>query len=143
MEDIAQRLIDCIENSCQIYSIKKQDYTDNFSTINSEQINEIRKNYKVIDIDFLSSINVNYQMFRDNYFNSNPQKIQVVTEMLDYYLSHPDKPIYKKTDYLCNEKEQICICNTYAHDFRKIYDGINYKPENNYVSWIRKSKEPF
>jgi hypothetical protein len=73
-------------------------------------------------------------MFGDKYFNSNLQKKQVVTEMLDYYLSHKNKPIYEKTDYLCNEREQICICNIHANDFRKIYDGINYKPDVNYVS---------
>uniref|UniRef100_A0A6C0HYE0 Uncharacterized protein n=1 Tax=viral metagenome TaxID=1070528 RepID=A0A6C0HYE0_9ZZZZ len=31
------------------------------------------------------------------------------------------------TDYLCNERERICICNTHAEDFRKIYEGINYR----------------
>ena len=63
--------------------------------------------------------------------------------MLDYYLSHPDKPIYKKTDYLCNKKEKICICNTNTHDFINIYDRINYKPDDNFVSWIKKTTEPF
>jgi hypothetical protein len=140
---LTERLIACVKDSCQKYNIKKHDYTDKFWSINPEEIKEIRKNYKIIDVDWLSSDKVNYQMFGDDYFNSNSEKKQVVTDMLDYYLSHPDKPIYKKTDYLCNEKEKICICNTHAHDFRKIYDGINYKPENNYISWIRKSKEPF
>ena len=56
--------------------------------------------------------------------------------MLEYYFNHKDKPIYKKTDYLCNKKEKVCICNTHAADFRKIYDGINYKPKDKYISWF-------
>lgn len=70
-------------------------------------------------------------------------KKQIVNDMMNYYLNHENKPIYKKTDYLCNLKESICICNTHAHDFIKIYDGINYKPDLNFISWIKKSNEPF
>jgi DNA-directed RNA polymerase beta subunit len=43
----------------------------------------------------------------------------------------------KKTDYLCNEKEKVCICNTHAEDFRKIYDGVYYKPDQKYISWFK------
>lgn len=53
--------------------------------------------------------------------------------MSKYYLNHEDKAIYKKTDYLCNEKEKICICNIHADDFRRIYDGINYKKDDKYI----------
>jgi hypothetical protein len=63
--------------------------------------------------------------------------------MLDFYLSHKNKPIYKKTDYLCNEKEKICICNTHAEDLRKIYDEQNYRPGDKYISWIRLKKDRF
>lgn len=61
--------------------------------------------------------------------------------MLKYYLQHEDKEIYKKTDYLCNETEKVCICNTHAEDFRRIYDGINYKPNDKYISWYKSNKK--
>lgn len=60
-----------------------------------------------------------------------------------FYLNDKDKEIYKKTDYLCNEKEKLCICNTHADDFRKIYDGINYKQNIKYISWCKKYKDKF
>ena len=50
--------------------------------------------------------------------------------MLNFYMNDKDEHnghIYKRTDYLCNEKEKVCICNTHAEDFRKIYEGINYR----------------
>jgi hypothetical protein len=63
--------------------------------------------------------------------------------MLEYYLNDKDESIYKKTEYLCNEKEQICICNNHAETFRKIYDGINYRPKLKYISWCKKDNEHF
>ncbi len=82
-------------------------------------------------------------MFSDKYFNATPIKMEIVNNMLGYYLNHQDKQIYKKTDYLCNEREKICICNIHADDFRKIYDEINYKPGKKYISWIRKINAHF
>ena len=63
--------------------------------------------------------------------------------MVEFYLNDKDKEIYKKTDYLCNEKEKLCICNTHADDFRKIYDGINYKQNIKYISWCKNIKINF
>jgi hypothetical protein len=155
MEELAQRLILYIQDSCQKYKINDkiqnnitkqqntQNYVDRYWSINIDEINEIKKNYKVINVDWLDYDKVNYAMFTDDYFRSNQDKEAIVNEMLDYYLSNKDKKIYKKTDYLCNRKEKICICNIHAHDFRKIYDGINYKPNENYISWIKKSNKPF
>ena len=58
--------------------------------------------------------------------------------MLEYYFNNKDTEIYQKTDYLCNKKEKVCICNTYASDFRQICDGDNYKPNEKYISWFKK-----
>ena len=131
------------DNIKKLKNVNKNIYVDNFRTINQNEINELRKSCKILDVDYLDPILVNSEIFGDKYFDSEPKKKQIIQEMLDYYLSHKDKPIYKKTDYLCNEKEKICICNTHAHDLRKIYDGINYKPEYNFISWIKKTNEPF
>jgi len=143
-----------IEEICKKYKvnnpeinhiINKNVYMDTFWTVKPDEIQVIRADYKVIDVDWFDTDQVKSKMFGDKYFDLdyNKKKKQIVNNMVDYYLSHKDKPIYKKTDYLCNRKERICICNTHAHDFRKIYDGINYQPEKYYISWIKKINEPF
>ena len=66
--------------------------------------------------------------------------------MLEHYLNdrdENDKHIYKKTDYLCDEREKVCICNTHAEDFRKIYEGINYRQNTKYISWCKKRDNKF
>ena len=124
-------------------------YTDNYTWLKNNQINEIREQYKVIDVDWLSIDNVHYQMFGDKYFDNSKNsdnsktKEEIINSMLVYYLNRQDRAIYKKTDYLCNEREKICICNTHAEDFRKIYNGINYKEGDKYISWFREKKYKF
>jgi hypothetical protein len=64
--------------------------------------------------------------------------------MLEYYLNDKDEHnihIYKMTDYLCNDKERVCICNTHADDFRKIYQGVNYNKNKKYISWLEKKTQ--
>jgi hypothetical protein len=120
-----------------IYLNKKSKYNDFFIGIDEEYISYIRTNYKIINVDYLNPILVRSKTFEDNFFIL-PLKKEIVNNMLEYYLNHEDKEIYKKTDYLCNRKEKVCICNTHADDFRKIYDGINYKPGERYISWFKK-----
>jgi hypothetical protein len=109
---------------------------DFFTGIDEANIVYLRNNYKIIDVDYLNSNLVHSKMFGDNFFIL-PAKKDIVNNMLDYYLNHKDKAIYKKTDYLCNRKEKVCICNTHAEDFRKIYDGINYNSNDKYISWFK------
>ena len=125
------------------YLSNKDNYKDFFTSLSDSKIEQIRESYKVIDIPYLDPKKVKYTMFTDKYFENNPGKEEIINNMLDFYLSHKDKPIYKKTDYLCNEKEKICICNTHAEDFRKIYEEQNYKPGNKYISLIRRKKDDF
>lgn len=64
--------------------------------------------------------------------------------MVKYYQNHKDSEILtKQTDLLCNKKERICICNVNADNFRKIYNRVNYKADDKFISWIKKSNEPF
>lgn len=121
----------------------KDIYTDCFTSLSDSKIEQIRESYKVIDVPYLDPIIVGSKIFADKYFQNNPGKEEVINNMLDFYLSHKDRPIYKKTDYLCNKKEKICICNTHAEDFRKIYDGQHYTPGDKYISWIRQKKDYF
>jgi hypothetical protein len=107
------------------------------TNMNEEQISNLRKTYKIIDVDYLATDVVNYKMFGDNYFIL-PNKKEAVHKMLAHYLNNDfeHKVIYKKTDYLCNKKEKVCICNTHADAFRKIYDGVNYSPNVTYIRWV-------
>ena len=102
----------------------KKIYTDTFTSINNDEIKRIKENYKIII--------------------ENPEKTEIVNDILDYYLSRNDKYIYqKKTDILCNEKERICMCNIYAEDYRKILEGINYRKDEKYISWFRGINDHF
>jgi hypothetical protein len=95
--------------------------------------------YKIINVNYLSKCIIDHELFR-NIHELNNNQINIVNEMSKYYLNHEDKAIYKKTDYLCNEKEKICICNIHADDFRRIYNGINYKKDDKYISLFKESK---
>lgn len=113
-------------------------YENCFTNINEEGIHRIRSLYTVIDVDWLDRTLVNYKLFNNEFFTERPNKKEIVDDMLDFYLNNKNEAIYKKTDYLCNEKAKICICNTHAEDFRKIYDGVNYEPNVKYISWCEK-----
>ena len=130
-------------SSTKSKSNNSTDYKDFFTSLSDDRIKEIKENYKVISVDWLDRDLVNYEMFGDKYFTTNHEKEKIINNMLDFYLEHKDKAIYKKTDYLCNEKEKICICNTHAEDFRKIYDRNNYKSGDKFISWICKSNQHF
>jgi hypothetical protein len=108
---------------------------DLYSFLDNHQLQNIKTNYKIIDVYWLDRIQVNSKIVVDDYFKQFPKKWEVINDMLDYYLNHKNKSIYKKTDYLCNEKEKICICNIHAEDLRKIYDGNNHKKNNKFISW--------
>ena len=111
-------------------------FNDVYWKLNKKEEDEIRHEFKIINVDWLSSSLVKSEMFTDEYFKKSPKKEEIVNNILDYYLNHEDKAIYKKTDYLCNQQEKICICNVHAEDFRKIYDKNNYKQGDKYISWF-------
>lgn len=127
---------------------KDEKYTDSYKMLKNHEISKIREQYDVIDVAWLSIDNVHYQMGGDKYFDksnsdNSKTKEEIINSMLVYYLTCQDRAIYKKTDYLCNEKEKFCICNTHADDFRKIYNGINYKEGDKFISWFREKKHRF
>lgn len=98
-------------------------------SLNNNEIYELRQNYKIIDVDYLDHDIINLKMMNDD-------KKEVVNKMVNYYLNQDEKFIYKITDYLCNDKEKICICNIQADTLRKSY-GDNYKQQNKYISWYK------
>lgn len=115
-------------------------YTSSYWTLNNEEIEKIRKNYDIIDVDYLDPI---LTMYNARWINKLDEKrLNITKELLDYHLEEKNAKIYEKTNYLCNRKERICICNTHANDLRKIFDGINYKEET-YVNWIKKTNDSF
>lgn len=129
------------------YNNNDEKYTDSYKMLKNHEISKIREQYDVIDVAWLSIDNVHYQMGGDKYFDksnsdNSKTKEEIINSMLVYYLTCQDRAIYKKTDYLCNEREKFCICNTHADDFRKIYNG-NYKEGDKFISWFREKKHRF
>jgi hypothetical protein len=120
---------------CNIHIPKRKNSIDYFTSLDDEKIADLKNNYTIIEVDYLDPILVSSKMVKTP-FSREYEKKAAVNIMLKYYLNHADKEIYKKTDYLCNETEKVCICNTHAEDFRRIYDGINYKPNDKYISWF-------
>ena len=120
-------------------------FTDVFCKLTNDEEEEIRSLYKIIDITQLNSKLLKSKIFLDasSKVSDTSSKVSdtsnVIETMMDYYLNHKDINIYKKTDYFCNEKEKICICNIYAENFRKIYDG---KQGDKYISWFKKIHIP-
>jgi len=112
---------------------------DFLSHIDEENIYYLRNNYKILDVDYLDPILVRSKMLEDEYFKLYPIKKKIVNELMDYYINHKSIDIYKKkTDYFCNDKEKICICNLYANEFRKISKKKNQNPDGKYISWLKK-----
>ena len=118
-----------------IHVPKRNNSNDYYTNLDDEKIIDLKNNYTIIEVDYLDPILVFSKMVKTS-FSREYEKKAIVKIMLKYYLNHADKEIYKKTDYLCNETEKVCICNTHAEDFRRIYDGINYKPNDKYISWF-------
>lgn len=118
-------------------------YTDKYWTLSDEEIKIIRTDYKIIDVVKFDKSTVDAKISTDKYFELYPKKKEIIDIILDYHLSNTNKDIYEKTDYFCSKKEKLCVCNTNAHDLRKTLDGINYMPTDTYVSWIKKTNEPF
>ena len=121
-------------------------HNSHYSTIDDDEIKHIRTNYKVVDVDWLDTTLVSSKIFNDEYFVNLPKKEEVINNMLEHYLNEKDeylKHIYKITDYLCNEREKVCICNIHAEDFRKISERINYRQNTKYISWCKKYHDKF
>lgn len=122
----------------------KKIYTDTFTSINDDEIKHIKENYTIINVNLIASDLVHENIAKNNFFIENPEKIEIVNDMLNYYLTQNHTYVYqKKTELLCNEKERICMCNIYAAKYRKILEGINYKKDKKYISWIREINDPF
>ena len=114
-------------------------YKDIYSKVSNDEITQIREKYIIIDIDSLEHDMVRSTMVKHSYFD-NPQKTEAVCDMLYYYLTHKDKYIYQKTDYLCNKKEKFCLCNTYAETLQSVFTDSNATSLNRHktISWFKK-----
>lgn len=116
---------------------KSNDFNDFFTCVDKEIMVNLRNNYyKIIDVDFLDTDLVRSKMNDRNAFKL-PKEKEIVNNMLEYYLNHKYSKLFKKTEYLCNEKEKVCICNINADNLRKIYDGVNYIPNKKYITWFK------
>lgn len=115
---------------------KSNDFNDFFTCVDEEIMVNLRKNYIILDVEYLGLDLVKTKMYDRNAFIL-PREKDIVNNMLKYYLNHKYSKSFKKIEYLCNEKEKVCICNIHADDLRKIYDGVNYIPNKKYISWFK------
>lgn len=115
---------------------KQQTYF--YTALHERDVADIRMRYKVVDVECLDLNLINLKIFKDDFFNKYPEKKNIINEMLSHYLNNYDNNIYKKTDYLCNEKEKICICNLNATNFRNMYLSENNISNTKYISWCKK-----
>jgi hypothetical protein len=119
------------------HKIADNPYEDSYWVLDNNKINEIRDTYKIINVVWLDSRLVNSQILDDKYFNTSQKKTNIVNNMAHYYLTHKDKMVYQRTDYLCNEQEKLCICTIHAEELRQCYDKITNTQRQKYVSWIK------
>ena len=95
----------------------------------------IRSHYKIVDVDWLDIFNVQLKLY-DMGDSVLPRQSAAARAITRFCLKDQNKSVYKKTDYICNEKERICICNTHAEDFRRIYDGSSYIAGKKFIAWF-------
>jgi len=124
-----------------IYYRMKNEYFENYTSLTIDEIQKIKQNYKIININYFNTDVIKFKIITDEYFEKNPNKTKMVNNMINFYIKSKNIEKYKKTNYLCNENEKICICNIYADNFKRIYDGSNYDKNTKYVSWIKKNEE--
>lgn len=137
-----------ILNSVNKISENTHDYYCSTNNNNSsDYVKDLRDKYKVIDVDYFvpeSSIKKKEMeiIVTDSKMLYKPEPTMVF-DMMDFCFKNDTERYYQKIDYVCNEKERVCICNTHADDFRKIYDGKNYKEGIVNVIWVKKRNERF
>jgi len=97
------------------------------------ELSAIQKECKVIYVPSFDYYQINLKMFGDEYLETTMNQKKVVDSMLFYYSRHREIDLFKRTDYICNEKEKICICNKGAEDLRKLYLDA---PKEKTISWF-------
>ena len=112
-------------------------YEDSYEVLNEKDAEDIKTNYKVLKVRSVCQQQVNDAMAGDTYFESQPEKKQVVDDMVEYCHGHKRSKRYtSKPNYICSKKEQICICNTCANI---IYYAFTENPPM--VAWVKKRDE--
>jgi uncharacterized ferritin-like protein (DUF455 family) len=100
-----------------------------FTETDDNTISELRNTFDIIDINYINPTLINNKILNNNK--------DTINNMLNFIYTDKNKHILiKSTDYLCNREKKVCICNINADNFRKIYEGRNYKENTNYIAWI-------
>ena len=107
-------------------------YQHNYWLLDNLELEEI-KNYKIIKVDKLDKFEINQIILNDDYFNQYPAKSRVINNILNYCLTHEEKEKIVKTDYICNKRIKVCICNKEAENFQ---NALN---QTKYITWCKKS----
>jgi hypothetical protein len=124
-------------NTNNLNNSNKPKYEHTHRNMNDEDIEEIKK-YKIINTNILDEYIINQLILTDEYFNKYPVKSKVVNNMLNYCLQHEEKEIFKRTDYICNKRIKVCICNNQADYFRRMANKNITEGKQN-ISWCKKS----
>lgn len=127
-------------------------YNDKYIPISDEEIKELEQTYNIINVPFLHEHQIIYGIDKNYYRNLVRYeadekeesikyiKAQKITySLLDVISKNGGRELYNKLDYICNEKEKVCICNENANLFRKIYDPpFYYSLDKNkkFINWI-------
>jgi hypothetical protein len=112
-----------------------------FTETDDNTISELRNTFDIIDINYINPILINNKILNNNKDTINNNILNnnkdTINNMLNFIYTDKNKHILiKSTDYLCNREKKVCICNINADNFRKIYEGRNYKENTNYIAWI-------
>jgi hypothetical protein len=116
-----------------------------FELLKKTDLDEIIKTYKIVEVPYLDPVVVEASTKNDIYFVIFSKKKELLNNMVNYYLTHNDSLIYKKTNYFCNELSRVCICNTSENDFKKSMEYINksYFEPVSYISWSKNVGDKF
>lgn len=114
---------------------------------NSNEVKNIRNMHTVIDVDYFTTLKpetkIVVEVLPEKQLDPEELKTRRAFDMVDFCFKNELERDYQKIDYVCNEKERLCVCNTHADDFRKIYNGQNYKEGRVLVAWVSKKGDRF
>jgi len=111
----------------------------NHKALSDLEIASLKSSYKMIEVPSFDYYQINVKMFGDEYLETTMNQKVVMDRMLFYYMRHHDVDLFKRTDYICNEKEKICICNTGAEELRILNGGT--KNNQKFISWFISSSK--
>jgi hypothetical protein len=101
--------------------------------LSDSELTLLNKEYKIIEVPSFDYYQISSKLFGNEYFDTTFNQKKVVDSMLQ----HQDVDLFKRTDFICNEKEKICICNNGAEDLRKL---LSDHKSQKFIKWFHIKK---